>query len=101
VTKAHTVVLLKSSIEWRGKLMEWAEKRGIALSYIQPGNRSRMPMSNAITEPSDMNGSTNTSSQALREYGILPPSGYEPGRGDPKERRPLKSPHSVNDYKLS
>jgi putative transposase len=54
-------------IEWRGKpqairsdngpeyisskLVLWAEKHGIRLEHIQPGIRSRTPMSNATTAP--------------------------------------------------
>lgn len=28
---------LRQIMEWRGKLMEWAEKKGVRLEYIQPG----------------------------------------------------------------
>ncbi len=81
---------LNQIIEWRGKpfairvdngpeyvsgkLMEWAETQGIALSHIQPGSRNRMPMSSGTTAPSDMNGSTNTSLKARNS----PRSGYGP-----------------------
>jgi putative transposase len=61
---------LNQIIEWRGKpfairvddgpeyvsgkLMEWAETQGIALSPIQPESRNRTPISSATTAPSDM-----------------------------------------------
>lgn len=85
---------LNQIIEWRGKpctirvdngpeyvsgkLMEWAEKQGIALNHIQPVSRSRMPMSSATTAPSGMNGSTRTSSKASRRHRNSPHSGYGP-----------------------
>jgi len=46
-----------------GKLLERAEKQGIVIQHIQPGNLNRMPTLSATTAPSGTNGWTNTSSK--------------------------------------
>ena len=97
---------LNRIIEWRGKpgtirvdngpeyisetLRIWAEKQGITIQHIQPGQPSRTPMSSATTafairlEPMapsmahfGMNGWTNTSSKASMRHRIRSRNGYD------------------------
>ena len=50
----------------RGKLLIWAEKRGITIQHIQPGQPQQTPTSSPTIERSGMNGSINPSSKPLR-----------------------------------
>ena len=88
---------LDQIIEWRGKpevirsdngpeyisgaFIAWAERRGIRLDHIQPGNpatRSRTPISNATTGRSATTGSATTCSSPLRRCKTMPPTGCGP-----------------------
>ena len=85
---------LERIIEWRGRplnlrvdngpeyvsaaLQTWAQKRGIGISYIQPGKPRRTPMSSATTGQSAPNGSDNTTSAQSRRRKTTLPGGYGP-----------------------
>jgi putative transposase len=58
-----------------GKLLSWAEKRGITIQHSNPDSRSRTPISSATTAPSGMNGWTNISSKPSRRHRTSPRNG--------------------------
>ena len=83
---------LNRIIEWRGKrgtirvdngpeyisetLRIWAEKQGITIQHIQPGQPQQNAYVSATTGRFGTSGWTSTSSKALRRHRIKPRNGY-------------------------